>query len=88
MAGTLKSTKELVLSDMVLPKLSQNTYLPKCPARIFNADCRYDMTLGHDALCSLRITLDFDQNLIKTPGTDIDETIPFHPTFSVLCSHY
>ena len=50
MAGTFKSTKEIVLSDMILPELRQNTYLPKCPARIFNADCRYDMILGRDAL--------------------------------------
>ena len=71
MAGTFKSTKEIVLSDMILPELRQNTYLPKCPARIFNADCRYDMILGRDALRSLHITLDFDQNLVKAPGTQI-----------------
>ena len=60
MAGAFKSTKELVLNEMVLPELCRNTYLPKCPARIFNADCRYDMILGHNALRSLHITLDFD----------------------------
>ena len=70
-AGTFKSTKEILLSDMILPELRRNTYLPKCPARIFNADCRYDMILGRDALQSLRITLDFDQNLVKAPGTQI-----------------
>ena len=71
MAGTFKSTKELILSNMVLPELRRNTYLPKCPARIFNADCRYDMILGRDTLCYLRITLDFAQNLIKAPGMHI-----------------
>ena len=29
------------------------------------------MILGHDTLCSLCITLDFDQNLVKAPGMQI-----------------
>ena len=71
MAGTFKSTEEIILSNMVLPELCQNSYLPKCPAQIFNADCCSDMILGHDALHSLCITLDFDQNLVKAPRMQI-----------------
>ena len=71
MAGTYKSTEEIILCDMVLPELCRNSFLPKCPARIFNADCHYDMILGCNALCSLHITLDFDQNLVKAPGMQI-----------------
>ena len=77
MAGNFRSNQELELSDIVLPELGRNISLPTLKTHIFNADCRYDLILGRDALRALRIHLDFESNRIMNPYHSIPmQTFP------------
>ena len=64
MAGTFRSNREVTLTNLVLPELCLNATLPEATARIFNADCRYDIILGRDMCRAFRIRLDFDNDKI------------------------
>ena len=62
MAGTFKSNQQLQLKNVVLPEFRRNQFLPDLACRIFEADCRYDMILGRDALRAFGLHLDFDRH--------------------------
>lgn len=68
MAGTFTSDSIITLRDVVLPEFRRNMALPELQARIFHADCRYDIILGRDALRHFRLTLDFNNNTIICAG--------------------
>ena len=59
MAGTFKSDHEVTFTDVMLPELTTNT-LPTMNARIFNANCRYDIIIGREELKYFKLIMDFD----------------------------
>ena len=66
MAGEFSSNQQVTLSHIILPELSRNVSLSDLQARVFNADCRYDLILGRDVLRHFRISLDFNSHIIST----------------------
>ena len=66
MAGNFQSNQQLSLSTVSLPELSDLT-LPTLNARMFNANCRYDLILGRDVLSHFGIDIDFKSQRISGP---------------------
>ncbi len=50
MAGTFKSNQALWLEDIHFPEFDKHKTLDGMSARIFNAECRYDIIFGRDVL--------------------------------------
>ena len=67
MAGTFTSSHQVCLSHLLLPEFGHNISLATSHARVFSAECRYDMILGRDTLRHFRLTLDFDKDIIHGP---------------------
>ena len=72
LAGTFESSEQVCVEDLVLPEYSTKKALGKLGLKVFNADCRYDMILGRDALRALGIDLNFETNTISTGGVQRD----------------
>ena len=68
LAGTFTSSEQVCLQDMVLPEFHAKRVLPKMAAKVFHADCRYDMILGRDVLRAFGIVLDFKDDVIVSDG--------------------
>ena len=64
MAGNFQSNQQLSLSTVSLPELSDLT-LPNLNARMFNANCRYDLILGRNILSHFGIDIDFKSQCIS-----------------------
>lgn len=72
LAGDFSSSEEILLEDFVLPDFHSKKFLPKLPARVFHAECRYDMIIGRDVLRVFGLQLDFDSNRIVSDGVSIN----------------
>ena len=68
LAGTFTSKEQVCLNDLMLPEFSDKKVLHKINAKVFDAECRYDMILGRDALRAFGISLDFDQQVMTADG--------------------
>ena len=68
LAGTFTSKEQVCVQDMILPEFSYKKSLSKIGMKVFDADCRYDIILGRDALRSFGVTLDFDQQAMTVDG--------------------
>ena len=53
---------------MVLPEHQPKQALHKTDAKVFHADCRYDMIVGRDVLQAFGIKLDFETDMIIVNG--------------------
>ena len=71
LAGTFSSTEKVCLQDVSLPEFHSKRTLPKCSARVFHADCRYDIIVGRDVLRSFGILLDFKTDSIVTDSISL-----------------
>ena len=68
LAGTFTSKEQVCINDLMLPEFNNKQILPKLQAKVFGADCRYDMILGRDVLRAFGIKLDFDSDTIVSGG--------------------
>ena len=68
LAGTFTSKEQVCLNDLILPEFSDKKALHKLGAKVFDADCRYDMILGRDALRAFGISLDFSSQTMTADG--------------------
>ena len=59
MAGSFSSSQEVTLNQVLLPEFHRTCTLTTMKARIFEANCRYDLILGRDLLTSLGIVINF-----------------------------
>ena len=59
LAGTLTSTLEVDLTDVLFPEFFKHRRLSKITARVFTAPCQYDMIIGRDVLHEIGLVLDF-----------------------------
>ena len=50
LAGSFKSSEEIVLGDLGFPELHSKQSLPELKAMVFHAPCRYDVIIGRDVL--------------------------------------
>ena len=64
LAGTFSSKEQVCINDLILPEFNDKKSLYKLGAKIFDADCRYDMILGRDALRAFKAKFDFDDQVI------------------------
>ena len=71
LAGTFSSSEQVCLEDFSLPDFHPKRTLPKLKARVFHADCRYDMIIGRDVLRAFGIRLDFEDNCIACDGVSV-----------------
>ena len=60
LAGTFTSTEQVCINDVILPEYNSKRVLPKMPAKVFTADCRYDIIIGRDMLRAFGMKLDFE----------------------------
>jgi len=68
LAGTFTSKEQVCVEELVLPEMNSKQVLPKLGAKVFDADCRYDMILGRDALRAFGVTLNFEEETITAGG--------------------
>ena len=68
LAGTFTSKEQVCLEDVVLPEHQAKQVLPKMNAKVFHAECRYDMIIGRDILRAFKIQLDFDGDNVIVDG--------------------
>ena len=68
LAGTFTSSEQVALQDLVLPEYHSKQALSKLKAKVFHADCRYDMIVGRDVLRAFGVNLDFENNTIAVGG--------------------
>ena len=59
MAGSFSSSREVTLQQVLLPEFHRTRKVTTMKARIFEADCQYDLILGRDMLSSLGIVINF-----------------------------
>ena len=59
-AGSFSSSQEVTLAQVHLPEFHRTRTLTTMKARIFEANCRYDLILGRDLLTSLGIVINFE----------------------------
>lgn len=64
MAGTFTSSTEVTMNEICFPEFHRTRKLVTAPARVFHAECRYDIIIGRDILQQLGMILDFDDNRI------------------------
>ena len=58
-AGSFSSSQEVTLNQVHLPEFHRTHTITTMKARIFEANCRYDLILGQDMLSSLGIVINF-----------------------------
>ena len=68
LAGTFTSSEQVCINDVILPEFNPKQALHKLGAKVFDADCRYDMILGRDVLRAFGIKLDFEHDTITSNG--------------------
>ena len=71
MAGTFKSSVEVTLSHVTFPEFFRNRMLESAPARVFTADCRYDMIIGRDILGHMGMLIDFEKQVMTWDGQNV-----------------
>ena len=71
MAGTLKSSVEVTLSHVTFPEFFRNRLLELIPARVFKAECRYDMIIGRDVLGQMGMLIDFEIHVMTWDGQNV-----------------
>lgn len=49
-AGTVDSTRQVVLDNIMLPEFDKTKRISGTNAYVFNIDCKYDMIIGRDFL--------------------------------------
>ena len=64
MAGSFTSNQQLSLEALVFPEFSRHRTLEQAQARIFEAECRYDIIFGRDVLSRLGLVLDFNAKVM------------------------
>lgn len=64
LAGDFTSKEQVCINDIVLPEFNSKQALHKLGAKVFDADCRYDMILGRDFLRAFGVKMDFEDNTI------------------------
>ena len=71
MAGTFTSTQAVRLREIALPEFHRNRVIDRINARVFHADCRYDIILGRDVLRMLKLNVDFGDNIMTWDGATV-----------------
>ncbi len=82
MAGTFKSNQALWLEDVHFPEFDKHKTLDGMSARIFNAECRYDIIFGRDVLRRLGMKIDFDDDIME--WRDAETNVPMRPLTEML----
>ena len=83
MAGSFTSNQEISLEALVFPEFYRHRTLSQAKARIFEAECRYDIIFGRDVLARLGMVLDFNERLM----TWDDATVLMRPYSRFINSH-
>lgn len=68
LAGEFSSKEVVNLQDLTFPEFSPSRTYDRCPARVFDADCRYDIIFGRDMCRQLGIKLDMETALMQVDG--------------------
>ena len=68
LAGTFASSEQVCIEDMILPEHQPKQSLPKAAAKVFHADCRYDMIVGRDILRAFGIDIYFSTDTVVVNG--------------------
>ena len=68
LAGTFTSSEQVCIEDMILPEHQPKQSLPKAAAKVFHADCRYDMIVGRDILRAFGIDINFSTDTVVVNG--------------------
>ena len=64
LVGQMSSDTQVTLENLVLPEFFKTRVVEKATARVFHADCRYDVIGGRDLMNSLGLVLNFhDQKM-------------------------
>jgi hypothetical protein len=71
LAGEFSSSEQITLHDFALPEFHSKRTLPILQARVFQADCRYDIIVGRDVLRAFGVSLDFDSNSIVSDSVSL-----------------
>ena len=71
LAGTFSSSEQVCIQDFLLPEFNTKRTLPKLDAKVFHADCRYDMIVGRDVLRAFGIKLDFEEDAIVSGDVSV-----------------
>ena len=72
LAGELDSSREVWLSDVVLPEFTKSKTITGVQANVFQADCSYDMILGRAFLLNVGIDTSFSSRKIIWDGVELD----------------
>ena len=71
LGGTFNSTEQVCIEELSFPEFFAKRKLPKLSARVFHADCRYDMIVGRDVLRAFGVLLDFEGDQMQCDGSTI-----------------
>ena len=64
LAGTLQANQQVTLKNSILPELYRTHKIDKIKALVFNTHCCYNVILGHDALTTIGLKIDFKTHKI------------------------
>jgi hypothetical protein len=65
------------VNKILIQEFGRNRHPPSFEVRFVFSDCRYDMILGRDIVCHLRLTLVFDKHNMVGPGCSTTYADPF-----------
>ena len=65
LAGTLQANQQVTLKNSILPELYRTCKIKEIEALVFNTHCHYDVILGHDALMTIGLKINFDSHKIS-----------------------